>query len=426
MDNNEKLEVNYKNKKRYKTSKYPLRQSRFFTWLIFVLSKIMLIGKKYKIEKVNIEGLKPPYILLSNHMYFIDFELVAVATYPHKMNNVVNIDGYYRRPWLMTWIGSICTRKFSNDLHLIKSIMKVLKRGDVLGMYPEARYSACGTTAYLPDSLAKLVKKCKVPVVIAIHHGNHLHTPFWNFRKKRKVPLYTKLTQVLTKEQVESMSVEEIDKVIREAFVYDDYKYQKENNILITEKYRAEGMHKILYQCPHCLKEHVMNSKGSEIYCEECGKRWNLNEDGSLSALDGETEFTHVPDWYEWERSNVIKQVEEGTYSFEDDVEVYGFPRCYRFIPLGNAKVKHTIEDGFTLEGNYRNAPYRILRRPLWANSLHIEYDYCYVKPKDAFYINCEDDSYLCYPTKQNVVTKLGFAVEAIYQLHIKRKNNQQ
>ena len=421
-NNNERLEVNYKNKKRYKTAKYPIRQHPFFTWLIMALSKIMLIGKKYKIERVNMDDLKPPYIMLSNHMYFIDFELVALATYPHRMNNVVNIDGYYRRPWLMTLIGSICTRKFSNDLHLIKSIMKVLNRGDVLGMYPEARYSPCGITSYLPDSVAKLIKKCKVPVVVVIHHGNHLHTPFWNFRKKRKVPLYTRATQVLTKEQVEQMSVEEIDKAIREAFVYDDYKYQKENNILITEKYRAEGIHKILYQCPHCLKEHRMNSKGTEIYCEECGKRWNLNEDGTLSAINGETEFTHVPDWFEWERSNVIKQVHEGTYSFEDEVDVYGFPRCYRFIHLGNAKVKHTIEDGFILEGNYRNEPYRILRKPLWANSLHVEYDYCYMKPHDAFYINTEDDSYLCYPKKQNVVTKLGFAVEAIHQLHLNKK----
>ena len=54
-----------------------------------------------------------------------------------------------------------------------------------------------------------------------------------------------------------------------------------------------------------------MSSKGTEIFCTECGKRWNLNEDGTLTALSGETEFSHVPDWFEWERSEVRKQVEE-------------------------------------------------------------------------------------------------------------------
>ncbi len=417
----EKIEVNYKNKKRYKTAKYPIRQPRFLTWLIWFLSKIALMNKKYAIEKINMEGLKPPYFMLSNHQYFIDFELASQVTYPYRVNNVINIDGYCKRAWLMELIGGICTRKFTNDIHLIKSIKKVFERGDIVGMYPEARYSPCGITSYIPDSVAKLIKKCKVPVVVIIHHGNHLHTPFWNFRKKRKVPLYTKATQILTKEQIEAMSVSEIDKILKEAFYYDEYKYQKDHNILITEKYRAEGMHKILYQCPNCKTEHKMNSLGTEIFCEACGKRWNLEEDGTLKALNGETEFTHVPDWFNWERSEVNKQVQNGTYSFEDDVIVYSMPRTTSFMYLGPGKVKHTIEDGFTLEGYYNNALYRILRRPEQANSLHIEYDYCHIKPYDCFDITTEDDCYFCYPTKQNVITKLGFATEEIYRLYMEK-----
>ena len=359
--------------------------------------------------------------MLSNHMYFVDFELAALGLYPQRVNNVINIDGYINRAWLMKLIGGICTRKFTNDLHLIKSIKTVLKRGDVVGIYPEARYSACGITSYIPESLGKLVKSCKVPVVVIIHQGNHLHTPFWNFRCKRKVPFHTKITQVLTKEQVESLSIDEINKVLKEAFVYDDYKYQKDNNILITEKNRAVGLHKILYQCPYCKTEHQMTSIGTKIYCKECGKQWNLNEDGTLTALDGNTEFTHVPDWYDWERANVKKEVEENKYSFIDDVEVYSMPRAKTPMLLGKGKIAHTIEKGFVLEGHYNNQDYRILRAPLESNSLHIEYDHVHIKPYDCFVINTEDDTYFCYPTKQNVITKIGFAVEEIYQYHLNR-----
>ena len=67
--------MNYKNKKRYKTARYPMHQNIFWTGLIWLLSRLMLIGKEYKVEKIGMEGLKPPYLLLSNHMYFIDFEL---------------------------------------------------------------------------------------------------------------------------------------------------------------------------------------------------------------------------------------------------------------------------------------------------------------------------------------------------------------
>lgn len=411
------MDVNYKNKKRYKTAKYPIRQPILIVLLIWFLSRIMLIGKRFKIEKINMQNLKPPYIMLSNHMYFIDFELAAMGTFPHRVNNVVSIDGYYRRPWLMELIGAICTRKYTTDLHLVRSISKVLKRGDILSLYPEARYSPCGITSYMPESLGKMIKLNKVPVVAVVHHGNYLHSPFWNFRKKRKVPFYTTMKQILTAEQVASMTADEINEVIRKELDYNEYTFQKENNILVKESFRAEGLHKVLYQCPHCMTESQMDSKNSEIFCKKCNKRWTLNEDGTLSSLDGETEFTHVPDWFLWQRDQVEKQIQNGEYYFEDEVDVYSMPRCWKFEHLGKAKITHDAENGFTLTGFYNNKEYCINRKPLKMNSLHIEYDYCYLKPEDCFDISTENDSFYCYPyNKKNVVTKLAFATEILYQ----------
>ena len=416
------MDVNYKNPKKYKTAKYPIRQPIYLTWLIQMLSKMMLIGKEHKVEKFNMEGLKPPYLLLSNHMSFVDFELVSLGTYPHRVNNVVNIDGFYMRAWLLEWIGAICTRKFTTDLHLVRSIRKVLERGDVLCMYPEARYSPAGTTAYLPESLGMLVKKSKVPVVVALHHGNYLHSPFWNFRKKRKVPLYTTFTKIWDPEDLEKLSVEEINEGLKKALTYDDYKYQKDNGILITEPYRAEGLNKILYQCPSCKTEHKMGSEGAELFCTECGKRWYLNEDGSLKALEGETEFSHIPDWFEWERAEVRAQIERGEYTFEDDVEVYSLPRCYKYEPLGFGRLTHDPEQGFVLTGHYRGRDYRIQRTPLQTNSLHVEYDFLRIKPFDLVDISTENDSFYCYTTKKDVITKLAFATEEIYKIELEKK----
>ena len=415
-------DVNYKWHKRYKTAKYPIRQPIYLTWLIWVLSQMMLIGKEKKVECINMENLKPPYMILSNHMSFVDFELVSVGTYPQRMNNVVNIDGYYLRPWLMEWIGSIGTRKFTSDIHLIKSIRKVLSRGDVLCMYPEARYSPCGTSSYLPESLGMLIKRCKVPVVIAMQRGNHLLQPAWNVKNNRKVPLHTTIKLSLTAEDIENMSAKEINDFIKAEMTYDDYKYQKENGILITEPKRAEGLHKVLYQCPHCKTEFKMNSAGSEIFCEECGKRWNLCEDGSLKAVDGETEFAHVPDWFEWERAEVKRQIESGEYSFEDDVEIYSQPGCYSFPYLGKGTLTHNEKDGFVVRGHYNGEDFCIHRTPIQTNSLHVEYNFGKIKPMaDCIDVSTEEDSFYCYPTKKNVATKIAFATEIFYQRCEKR-----
>ncbi len=416
------IEVNYKNKKRYNTARYPLHQTKFWTWLIWFLSKIMIKGKDYKVEKIGCENLKPPYFMLSNHMHFIDFELAAMATYPHPVSNVVNIDGYINKFFLLEWIGAICTRKFTMDLHLIKSIKKVLSRGDILGMYPEARYTPAGTLAYLPDSLGKLVKSCKVPVVAVVHRGNHLYAPFWNFRNKRKVPFHTTFKLILTVEQLEKMSVAEINEVLKKELSYDDYRYQKDNNILIKEDYRAEGLHKVLYQCPHCKAEAKMDSKGAEIFCTECGKRWVWHENGNLEALNGETEFDHIPDWFNWQRSEVKKQIENGEYEFSDEVDVLSLPRVYRYIPLGKAKLTHDIKNGFTLEGVYRGEKYHINRSPIQTNSLHVEYDFAPFKKKDCIDISTENDSFYCCLSKPNMVTKLAFATEILYEMNATKK----
>ena len=414
-------EIPYSKKvKHYDTTKLPLRQLGIFTFLIWILSKILMIGQKYKVEKIDMDKVKSPYILLSNHMYFVDFYLNAIATFPNKVYNIATVDGYYRRPFLMEWIGCMCKRKFTTDPDLVKSVEHVLyKKKGILSMYPEARYSPAGTTAILPDSMGMLVKKMKVPVVVLLHHGNYLHTPFWNYRKPRKVALHTTMRCVLTAEEVEKLSAMEIQEIITKAMEYNEYRWQKENNIHITEPYRAEGLHKILYQCPHCMAESKMTSEGATLTCTACGKSWEMDTLGELHATEGDTEFTHIPDWFEWERANVRREVEEGKYYFEDEVEVYSLPSCMKFQTVGKAKLTHS-PDGFTVEGEYEGKPYRIHRPVSGMYGVHIEYDYCYVRPEDCIDISTHNDSLYCYPTKKDVVTKLSFATEELYRYQMR------
>ncbi len=428
MENTEIQEIIYdevpygKNVKHYDTTKLPMTQAGIFTFAIFALSKLLMTGQKYKVEKINMEGIKPPYILLSNHMYFIDFYLNAIATYPHKVYNIATVDGYYRRPFLMELIGCMCKRKFTTDPELVKSIEHVLfKKKGIMSMYPEARYSPAGTTAILPNSLGHLAKKMNVPVVVLLHHGNYLHTPFWNYRQPRKVPLHTTMTCVLKPEDIEKMTSDEIQQKLTDAMQYNEYKWQEEQNIRITEEFRAEGLHKILYQCPHCMTESKMDSKGTKIFCRECGKEWEMDELGRLSAVDGETEFSHIPDWFEWERANVRKEIDEGTYRFEDEVEIYSLPSCMKFQKLGKGKLTHSY-NGFTVEGELNGKKYRINRMVPGMYGVHIEYDYCYVRPDDCIDISTSKDSLYCYPTKQNVVTKLSFATEELYKQKMEKR----
>mgnify|MGYP001104189725 CR=1 FL=1 len=63
------IDVNYGRLKRYDTTRPPMKQRFFFTAVLRALCGLSMAGQDYKIEKINMEGLKPPYILLCNHMY---------------------------------------------------------------------------------------------------------------------------------------------------------------------------------------------------------------------------------------------------------------------------------------------------------------------------------------------------------------------
>jgi hypothetical protein len=104
----------------------------------------------------------------------------------------------------------------------VRHLQQVVKNGDILVIYPEARYSLCGTTAALPESTGKLCKLLKVPVVTLIAHGHHVNSPFWNLKKRGVRPTEAVMTRLFTADELSGAGAGEINEKIREAFVYDD------------------------------------------------------------------------------------------------------------------------------------------------------------------------------------------------------------
>lgn len=382
--------------------------------LIWLLCLPDLISHRNRLEKINMEGIKPPYLLLCNHNAFMDFKVATKATWPHRVNYVVAIDGYLKREWLLRFIGCICKRKFTRDMTLVRQLKESAKRGDIPAIYPEARYSLCGTNAVLPASTGKLAKFLKIPVVTLICHGHHINSPFWNLHDRKVKGTRATMKCLYTAEELEKASPDEIFDRINREFSYDEYSWQKENNILIKYPKRAEGLHKVLYQCPHCGTEYRMATHDDILECTACGKQWKYGEDGELRATDGETEFGHIPDWYEWERSNVRKEVEEGRYSFECTAHVDILPKD-RYIHIGKARLVHDM-DGFTLCGSHDGEDYEVKWPASELYSCHIEYEYL-GKFGDCVDLNTLTDTFYIYPEDCDFsVTKFALATEALYR----------
>lgn len=401
--------------KRFDFERKPLKEKFYLTPIAMLLSLPSVWKRRLKVNKVNMKGLKPPYILLCTHHAFIDFKVTTAAIFPHRANYIVAIDGFIGREWLLRNVGAIGKRKFTSDITLVKQIKYSLEKlKNIVAIYPEARYSLAGTNAILPDSLGKMVKLLKRPVVVLNMHGNYLSQPVWNL-KQRKNRIEADMTQIIMQDEIDNISVDEINNRINKAFVYDEYKWQLDNKIKITYKNRAKNLHKVLYQCPHCLTEHQMDSDLNKIWCNSCKKTYEMDEYGVLKAVEGVTEFSHIPDWYEFERKQVRKQIDEGTYHIEDDVLIESLPNAKGYIKLGTGHFVHNLS-GFKLDGQDINDILDLTKEPLSLYSLHIEYDY--MGKGDCFDLSTLTDTYYIYPqTKKDVVTKMHFAVEELYKI---------
>ena len=400
---------------------YPKRQKlRLLAWLI---SFPAVWRHRVQIIKVRTAGLKPPFVLLCNHNAFLDFKVTTAAIFPHRANYVVAIDGFTSptkngfksREGLLRTVGCICKRKFTNDAILVRQLNRVIKNGDIAVLYPEARYSLCGTNAVLPESLGKLCKLLKVPVVTLIMSGHHVNSPFWNLKDRGVYRTEAVMTQLFTAEGLASASVDEVNAQIGQAFTYDDYDWQKVRGVRTPYKKRAEGLHKVLYQCPACNAEYEMSSEGTKLCCNACHKSWTMLEDGSLQADDGNTEFSHIPDWFEWERDNVREEIESGSYGVACPVRVESLPNANGYVHLGNGVMTHD-QNGFNVKvgGPYGNFE---MHKPIQSlYSCHIEYNYL-GKYGDCVDLNTLEDTWYCYPYYCDFsVTKFALATEELYK----------
>ena len=399
--------------------KPPMRQN--LRLLIWTLCAPALISHKNKLTKINMEGIKPPYLLLCNHNAFMDFKVAEKAIFPHRANYVVAIDGFIGREWLLRFIGCICKRKFTRDVTLIRQLKRVVAKGDIAVIYPEARYSLCGTKAVLPEAIGQLAKFLSVPVVTLICHGHHVNSPFWNLPDHKVKGTTAEMTCLYDADSLKNATSDEVSEKINKAFEYDDFTWQKDNNIRITYKNRAAGLHKVLYQCPSCGREYRMSSSGITLRCDECRKEWTMTELGELEAKDGNTEFSHIPDWYEWERENVRKEVSEGKYSFTCKARVDALPNAKKYIDIGEATLRHDM-NGFRLTGNAFGEPYDIEWSAASLYSCHIEYEYL-GEFGDCVDLNTATDTLYIYPKDcEFSVTKFALATEELYEHYWKDK----
>ncbi len=389
--------------------KRPCRQSPFLMPIVWGASFLLTRPFGLKIKRTDMKGLKPPFLVISTHQGFTDYYIAPLSVFPHRASYVSDMEGFaafgdtlYRK------IGCIGKRRFVTDMAVLNNIKYALhKNKDIVFIFPEARHSNAGTTSMLPDNMGRLAKYLKVPVAVLTVHGSYLISPFWDEEHTRKAPARAEIKLLYTAEELKELSEEEIQKQLEKELDYDEYRWQYENKIKINFKNRAEGLSNALYRCISCGSEFTVKDKGSTLFCEKCGERWEMSEYGQLiNQKSGEA--IHIPDWYESQREQVRKEI-TADYRCGFSVTVQALPNEKGFVDMGQGRLEHSKE-GFTLEIKGETLFFPTIALP----SVQTEYNYkgqgkCIVlSTRDCcYYFYCTDP---CFNP-----TKLQFAAEELY-----------
>ena len=396
--------------------KKPVKPNLFWRTLLKIVSAPALIKTGFKVKKVGMEklGKKEPALILMNHSGFIDMEIAVSVLYPRAFNIITTSDAFIGMDWLMRQIGCVPTNKFTADTALIRDMMHIVKKQkSSIVLYPEASYSFDGTATDIGEATGKLVKLLKIPVVMIMTEGAFHHTPLYNNLIVRNNKVSATMTYVLSPEDIERMSVEEINEVLFKLFDYDHFKWQKDNKIVENHPRRAEMLNRALYKCPHCLTEGKTVGEGITLTCKACGKVYTMDEYGQMHANTGVTEFSHIPDWYKWERKCVREEIERGEYKLDCDVDILMTRDTKKLYKVGSGHLTHTI-DGFVLDGCEGQLHYE--HKPLCSHSVYS--DFYWYEIADMVCIGNSDCMYYCFPKIEgDVVAKTRLAAEEIYKL---------
>ncbi len=394
----------------------PRRRSLFWHTLVRAIIIPDLIATHLKVDYT---GKLPdePCLVLMNHSSFLDLKIAFKILYPRRFGVVATTDAMMGKEALMRWLGCIPTQKFVTDMSLIRDIKYVLgeQKASVL-MYPEAGYSFDGTATTMPAQLGGLVKLLGVPVVTVITHGAYARQPLYNNLHTRRVRARAEVKVLFSAAEVKESSADELSAALNEVFTFDQFAWQRDNGIRITEDSRADGLHRLLYKCPACCAEGKTEGKGIRLCCHACGKKWVMTETGEMQAETGETEYPHIPDWYAWERTAVKEEVEAGTYSLDTPVDIRMMVDSRALYDIGRGRLVH---DGAGMRLYDAEGSLLFEQKPRAAHTLNA--DFYWYEIADVIGLGDRSGLFYCFPDAVDgqvpPVAKARLATEEMYKL---------
>lgn len=253
---------------------------------------IALFAKwKFNYTYDSLKDVEGPFLLLSTHNLELDPIIVGVAAGQHLYfvaSEHLSRKGFVSK-LLAYFLQPIYHYKGRAGAHTVKAILKTLRSGTSVCLFPEGNRSFNGLTCSIPPATGKMARRSGAKLVTYRFDGQYLTHPRWA-TSLRRGKLRGRIVRIYTPEELEAMTDAEVNAAIIRDLSVDAYAEQAQEMIPYKGKHLALGMESTVFACPKCGQISTLHTDDNHLFCD-CGFRAVYDVYGFLTDQEG-TRYT--------------------------------------------------------------------------------------------------------------------------------------
>lgn len=288
-----------------------MNKKHIFFWNLVRPFVIIFAKIKFGFQYKKAENLPDKYIVLSNHV--TDFDMVfLICSFPKQMYFVAS-EHIARWKTLYAFLKyaaePIMRYKGTVAASTVVEALRKIKAGANVCIFAEGIRTWDGVTCPILPSTGKMIKSAKCGLVTYKISGGYFVSPGWSDSGLRKGPLSGTPVNIYTKDQIQAMSVDEINDIINRDLYENAYEKQLHDPKKYTGTDLAKGLDNLFYICPVCNKIEMLSSEGNILKCNSCHAEFTYNEYGLFENAP----FKTVRDYVLWQQEQTNLLVRNNT-----------------------------------------------------------------------------------------------------------------
>lgn len=326
------------------------RPSKWIAWPIWLAA--FFISKRRNVEFTYDDDFlacrKQQMLFLCQHCSHDDYIYTFAGTKRSDVHILCGYQNIFQKGVypILKKLGVIAKMLYQPDSHAVIQIMRAIKLGDSVMIFPEGIQSTSGSAHPINPATMKLILKLKLPVALVTLKGAYFtRTRYSTDVKKGKITV--RFSMLFQPQDFVDYSSEALYRRFLDRFRYDEFDRQETEKIPFRgKKPNIYGLDNIIYKCPHCMKEFTFAVQGEQMRCNNCGFTVSMDEYYDIHAVERQLPFTNIDRWYKWQRSILAKEVTDDNFQMTAKVK-YGQVNTRKLKP--NYSLEYRGEGTLTL-----------------------------------------------------------------------------